>query len=85
MMSKIQTNGDACSYLIRIEILWEKGEIACYKQFLLFPQCFQKLLLMHQNEYLWSKGLINLETLVGLISELKISPDIVCAVRIELF
>ena len=20
----------------------EKGEIACYKQFLLFPQCFQK-------------------------------------------
>ena len=20
-----------------------KGEIACYKQFLLFPQCFQKL------------------------------------------
>ena len=35
-----------------------KGEIARYEQFLLFPQCFQKLsLLIHQNEYLWSKGL----------------------------
>ena len=22
--------------------LWEKGEIACYEQFLLFRQCFQK-------------------------------------------
>ena len=38
-----------------------KGEIAHYEQFLLFPQCFQKLLvvLMCQNEYLWSK-LLNL-------------------------
>ena len=35
------------------------GEIARYKQFLLFPQFFLKscLLLMRQNEYLWSKGL----------------------------
>ena len=24
------------------ENIVEKGEIACYKQFLLFPQCFQK-------------------------------------------
>ena len=22
--------------------LWEKGEVACYGQFLLFPKCFQK-------------------------------------------
>ena len=35
-----------------------KEEIARYEQFLLFLQCFQKrLLLMRQNEYLWSKGL----------------------------
>ena len=38
-----------------------KGEIAFYEQFLLFPLGFQKLshslLLMLQNEYLWSKGL----------------------------
>ena len=25
-----------------IENTWEKGEIALYEQFLLFPQCFQK-------------------------------------------
>ena len=28
-----------------------KEEIARYEQFLLFPQCFQKLLLMRHNEY----------------------------------
>ena len=27
----------------RVENIVEKGEIACYEQFLLFPQCFQKL------------------------------------------
>ena len=41
-----------------IENIVEKEEVAHYKQFLLFPQCFQKLLLlMSQNEYLWIKGL----------------------------
>ena len=44
------------SYLIELITLWEKGEIARYKQFHVVPQCFQKLL-MRQNEYLWSKGL----------------------------
>ena len=40
-----------------IEKFVEKGEIARYEQFLFFPQCFKNsLLLMHQNEYLWSKG-----------------------------
>ena len=35
-----------------------KEEIARYEQFLVFPQCFKScLLLMRQNEYLWSKGL----------------------------
>ena len=27
----------------RVENIVEKGEIACYEQFLLFPQCFQKM------------------------------------------
>ena len=44
-----------------VENIVGKGEIARYEQFLLFPQCFQKLphslLLVGQNEYLCSKGL----------------------------
>ena len=31
------------SYLIELKTLLEKEEIARYEQFLLFPQCFQKL------------------------------------------
>ena len=39
----------------RVENIVGKGEIARYKQFLLFPQCFQKLPVFDsQNEYLWS-------------------------------
>ena len=35
-----------------------KGEIARYKQFLLFPQCFQKLSVVDvSKKYLWSKEL----------------------------
>ena len=40
MMSKIRTNGDK---VIWVENIVGKGEIAHYEQFLLFPQCFQKL------------------------------------------
>ena len=42
-----------------VENIVGKGEIARYEQFLLFPQCFQKLSVVEvcQNEYLWSKGL----------------------------
>ena len=40
-MSKIWTNGVQLSD--RVENSVEKGEIARYKQFLLLPQCFQKL------------------------------------------
>ena len=41
-----------------VENIVVKGEIACYKQFLLFPQCFQKLSVVDvSNEYLWSKDL----------------------------
>ena len=41
-----------------VENIVGKGEIACFEQFLLFPQCFQKLsVLMCQNENLWGKGL----------------------------
>ena len=42
----------------RVENIMGKEEIACYEQFLLFPQCFQKLSVVDAlNEYLWSKGL----------------------------
>ena len=37
MMAKIWTNGDE-----RLSTRVEKGEIACYEQFLLIPQCFKK-------------------------------------------
>ena len=55
MKSKIWTNGAQLSD--QVENIVGKGEMARYKQFVLFPQCFQKLMLMRQNEYLWSKGL----------------------------
>ena len=31
------------SYLIWVENTVGKGEIACYEQFLFFPQCFKKV------------------------------------------
>ena len=41
-----------------VENIMRNGEIVLYKQFLLFPQYFQKLSIVdYQNEYLWSKGL----------------------------
>ena len=42
MMSKMWTNGDTIISLCKKNIVG-KGEIARYKQFLLFPRCFQKL------------------------------------------
>ena len=51
-MSKIWTNWLQLSDWV--ENIVGKGEIALYEQFLLFPQCFQKLSVI---EYLWSKGL----------------------------
>ena len=41
MMSKVWTNGVQLSDLV--ENIVRKGEIACYEQFLLFPQRFQEL------------------------------------------
>ena len=41
MMSKIWKNGVHLSD--QLENIVGKGEIARYEQFLLFPQCFQKL------------------------------------------
>ena len=38
---KIEQNGRKLSK--RVENTVGKGEIACYKQFLLFPQCFYKV------------------------------------------
>ena len=40
MMAKVWTNGDTINCLSKNIV--EKGEIACYEQFLLFSQCFQK-------------------------------------------
>ena len=42
MMSKILTNGDI-QFSDRVENIVGKEEIALNEQFLLFPQCFQKL------------------------------------------
>ena len=33
-----------------VENIARKGEIACYEQFLLFPQCFQKLSVVHVSK-----------------------------------
>ena len=45
----------------RVENIVGIGEIACYKQFLLSNNVFKRcLVLMHQNDYLWSKVLIPL-------------------------
>ena len=41
IITKILTNGDTFSDWV--ENIVGKEEIACYEQFLLFPQCFQKL------------------------------------------
>ena len=42
----------------QIENTVEKGEIACYEQFLLFPQCFQKTCTADTYTYcLFGKGL----------------------------
>ena len=54
-MSEIWTNGDTIICLSR-KHCGKRREIARHEQFLLFPQCFQKLC---RNEYLWSKGLIS--------------------------
>ena len=46
-------------FLIQVENTVGKGEIARYEQFLLFPQCFQKICtaLPHKNKGLFGKGL----------------------------
>ena len=46
------------SYLIEKKTLWVKEKLLHYEQFLLFPQCFQKLSLVDASKgYLWSKWL----------------------------
>ena len=49
VMSKIWTNGAQLSD--RVENIVGKGQIARYEQFLLFPQCFQKLSVLDASEY----------------------------------
>ena len=48
MMSKLWTNWDTIIRLNRK--LVGKGESACYKQFLLFPRCFQKLFVVDASK-----------------------------------
>ena len=48
MMSKIWASGVQLSDLV--ENIVGKEEIARYKQFLLFPQCFQKLSVVDASE-----------------------------------
>ena len=52
MMSKIWANGDPVISEC-VENIVVKGEIARYEQFLLFPQCFQKIVLQTRK----NKGL----------------------------
>ena len=54
MMSKIWTNGD--QLLVKVENIVGKGKIAHFEQFLLFPQCFQKLSIVDASK-LVSMGL----------------------------
>ena len=49
MMSKIWINGDTLSDCV--ENIVGKGEIARYEQFLLFPQCFQKLSVVDSSKW----------------------------------
>ena len=37
-----ELDGNGRKFYRRVENTVGKGEIACHKQFLLFPQCFQK-------------------------------------------
>ena len=44
--------------LIEYKILWEKKKLPVMSNFFFFQNVFKScLLLMHQNEFLWSKGL----------------------------
>ena len=49
MMSKIWTNG--VQLPDSEENIVGKEEIACYEQFLLFPQCFQKLYVVDASKW----------------------------------
>ena len=51
-------------YHIRVENIVRKEEIACYKQFLLFSQCFPQLYnaVLRQNAVLCGNGLTHYQT-----------------------
>ena len=50
-------NFNSRKFFKRVENTVGKGEIAHYKQFLLFSQCFQKTLQTDKNQSLSGKGL----------------------------
>ena len=49
----------------RVENTVGKGEIACYKQFLLFPQCFQKACYPGGSKGVWEWVKVSFATLVA--------------------
>ena len=64
---KFHENGGKFS--IRVENTVGKGEIACYEQFLLFQQCFLRLVLQTcKIQGLYGKGLIKLTFTVSSLS-----------------
>ena len=67
---KFDENGSKLSK--RVENTVGKGEIACYEQFLLFPQCFQKACFLGA-----SKGVIAWEWVKDQIQSKSISRQVV--------
>ena len=51
MMSKILTKLMGIQFSDYVKKIVGKGENACYEQFLLFPQCFQKLSVVKMSTY----------------------------------
>ena len=46
------------NYLIELKTLWEKEKLLIMSNFFFFHNVFKRCqMTMHQNEYLWSKGL----------------------------
>ena len=56
-MSKMWSNGNKLSD--RVENIVGKGEIARYEQFLLFPQCFQKLPVLNASKWVSVEKRVN--------------------------
>ena len=68
MVSKVEKWG--YSYLIELKKLWEKEKLLVTGNLSFFHNVFNsRPLLMRQNEYLWSKGLIPLQKVLTQVSQ----------------